>query len=340
MNGVTFLGDIWLPQPVKSAVNFDEPIVFNLEGPITGCTSPAHQKICLRMERNCIETTFRTAPLAVCLANNHIMDYGLAGYLDTLATLKAAGIRHFGAGTLAENCNNPLVLPVGDTLVGLLGYVCPTTDPVFAEDVRPGVRPITLSRIEMDIQTARQQGARRVVVNLHWGAEGVGVPRPVDVELAHRILAAGADTIIGHHSHCIQSYELWDSKCVCYGLGNCIFPSEWVLRPAPAGFTRFRLRIPAASGFSMRVRLDLESGTAAPSILRFDGGELKTVKRSVTRFLLPSMSPEAYARHYHRRAHGDLLRFDLGCFLAQPRLPKLATCFDVLHRLLKGIGVS
>jgi poly-gamma-glutamate synthesis protein (capsule biosynthesis protein) len=292
------------------------------------------------MEDNCIQATFRKKPLAVCLANNHIMDYGVDGYRDTLTALKSSGIYHFGAGTIGENCNNPLVLPVQDTLVGLAGYVCPTTDPVFAQGDRPGVMPITLDHVEKDILTARRKGAQRIIINLHWGVEGVGAPRPEDVQLARKILQCGADMIIGHHTHCIQSYEMCGSKGVFYGLGNCIFPNDWDLRPSASEFSRFRVCLPAESGLSMMIRLDLDCPKTTPFVLRFDGAELKPAKTRMTRFSLPSMGREDYSRYYHRRQNRDLLLFSLGAFLVQPRLPKPAAFFRVIHRLLQGAGIG
>ena len=339
MRSLSFLGDVWLPRPFRSTVQFDGDFVFNLESPITNCQKPAHQKICLRAADNYIKATFGRMPLAVSLANNHIMDYGHDGFRDTLKALQSSGIQSFGAGTIEENCNNPLILDVGQVRVALLGYVCPSTSPVLAQPNTAGVMPIDLNRIQGDVVRARNSGAQFVVLNLHWGDEDVGIPKPQDVDLAKRLLEVGSDVIIGHHSHCIQSYETCAGKSVFYSLGNCIFPNDPALRPSGDGFSQFRLCFPAKNSRSLMVRVDLASAQTAASILRFDGAELRTEKASAGRFALPRMDRARYNSYYERRYHRDVCLARLERLLVRPRLPKPSSLYYVLRGLLRSLSV-
>ncbi len=226
---VTFLGDLFLPEPFESTVHFDHYIP-NLEYPITKAECPIPNKVVLKAEESYLEETFGSKPIAVCLANNHIMDYGETGLNDTLDFLESAGIPYYGAGKLGDNCNNPIVLDFGGTKVGLCGYVCSSTSSIMATEKQPGVVSPEIDRIQKDIDLASELGAEFQVVSVHWGAEEVYLPKPGDVGLAHKILNAGADVIIGHHAHRIQPIEYCPNGIVFYGLGNSIMPN--ISRPS------------------------------------------------------------------------------------------------------------
>lgn len=223
MNSLTFFGDVFLPEPYTSTLDITE-YVCNLEYPITESGEGWPDKINLKAETNYLAETFGHDPTAVCLANNHIMDYSSTGLQDTLEKLDTGGIDYFGAGSLSENCHNPLVLDRGDRSVGLLGYVCDSTSPVYATDNRPGVAPIDPTWIQDDIATAREMGADDIIIYLHWGAEELGLPKPADIKTARHLIDGGADLVLGQHAHRIQPYEKYNNGVIFYGLGNCIMP--------------------------------------------------------------------------------------------------------------------
>ena len=139
--------------------------------------------------------TFGRNPVAVCLANNHIMDYGEEGSAGHgLRDLRNEGIRYFGAGVLADRCHNPLLLSLDGQRIALLGYVCPTTHPIFASHGCFGVAFHRPGAIARDMFVARESGAERIVVQLHWGEEDVGLPRPADVAKARTSSSTWAPT--------------------------------------------------------------------------------------------------------------------------------------------------
>lgn len=183
-------------------------------------------KIKLRSNDLFFKQTFGRNPEAVCLANNHIMDFGKQGFTDTLEILKYNDIKFFGAGDWKNNYHNPLILCIDNQRIALMGYVCPSTNPIFARDNYPGVVPIDLDKISEDIKLAKSNNVNYIVVQLHWGEEEVFLPRPKDIFDSHAIIDLGADLIIGHHAHCIQPYEIYKGKYIFYGLGNCIFPDD------------------------------------------------------------------------------------------------------------------
>jgi poly-gamma-glutamate synthesis protein (capsule biosynthesis protein) len=220
---VTFLGDVYLPESFSVNINFVN-YVANLESPVTKYDVGIPGKINLKVDDNHIMSTFRSKPLALCLANNHICDYGETGFNDTIAILENEGISYFGAGGVSNNCNNPLIVNVSGISIGLLAYVCETTSPIFVNEERQGVELIAIEKIKNDIRSARGKGAKKVIVSFHWGAEHVSRPKLEDVKIARSVVDLGADLVIGHHAHCIQSWEKYKEKYIFYGLGNCIFP--------------------------------------------------------------------------------------------------------------------
>lgn len=230
MINMKFCGDLWLPtgSSVFLPENLTNDLVINLESPLIKKGEAIDGKICLRSDPDVFHNLFKSPPLAVCLANNHIMDYGEQGFDSTLKELDSRNIPYFGAGSLGSNCNNPLILNVEGVNVALMGYVCKTTHPIFATKDSNGVAPIDLIAIEKDIAIALNQGAERLVVCLHWGDEEVSMPKSEDIDIAAKILELGVDLIIGHHAHCRQpimhKINKNSTQYVFFGLGNAFFP--------------------------------------------------------------------------------------------------------------------
>jgi hypothetical protein len=323
MKIVTFLGDVFLPRPYSVRVEFPGEYVFNLEYPITAASNGWPGKVNLRAGESYIAQTFSRSPIAVCLANNHIMDFGPQGLADTRTTLSGLGIATFGAGALDENAGNPLILERSG--LALLGYACSSTAAVLATGDHPGAAALDLDRIAVDIAEARKAGARRVVVSLHWGEEEVSLPRPRDVGTARRILAAGADLIVGHHSHCIQRFERHDGRFVFYGLGNCIMPDI----DAPSYFEqtggstrRFVKKQQWWNKRSLAVDYDIDSQAVSVRELRFDGTSLRAGRPVTDRSGLRIPGDEQYAASYRRAFSFGKMRHKVMSLVSARRTPR------------------
>lgn len=325
MARLLFLGDVYLPHPVEVRADLSGHLVYNLEAPITPATRGWPGTVNLKCERDDGPTTFGRPALAVCLANNHIMDFGEQGLADTLDALERAGVAHFGAGTRTDNCNNPLVLEVEGHRVGFVGYVCRSAHPVFATAAHAGVAPIEMDRIARDVAEARADGAERVIVSLHWGIEEAELPRPDDVRLARSVVELGADLVIGHHAHCIQPYEVHRGTHVFYGLGNAIFPDVDV----PSGFDdagvpreRFRKLQNYWNRDSLAVSYDVASGDVSIDRITCDGRSLRRRRRGVAGPRLPSESEAAYADRFRRHLFRATWRKKLVNLARRPKLPR------------------
>jgi poly-gamma-glutamate capsule biosynthesis protein CapA/YwtB (metallophosphatase superfamily) len=164
----------------------------------------------------------------VSMANNHLRNAGDQGVLDTMANLDKAGVKHAGAGSRLSNAARPAWFVAGGMLVAFLAY-----DQLqagnFATNSRPGAAPYKISSILSDIRAVRAAGAEFVVVMPHWGAEySLYVSRQQRRDSASMV-AAGADVVLGSHSHFTGAIETIDRAgdlgpaFVDYSLGDLLF---------------------------------------------------------------------------------------------------------------------
>lgn len=335
MSLLNFFGDVHLETPARSNVPLEGEYVCNLESPVTRSARPVWGKINLKAEGIFFKETFGRNPLAVCLANNHIMDYGEEGLLDTLATLRAEGIGCFGAGSQADRCHNPLLLSLDGQRLALLGYVCPTTHPIFASADASGAAMLDLERIAADLGAARAGGADRIVVQLHWGEEDVGLPRPADVGKARRIIDMGADLIIGHHSHCIQSFEVYRGRHIFYGLGNAVFPDTDMVSFSRDGRREQnrQMRWGRRNRTSLTVRYDTVTGQVAMRRLYFQAALDVVAGARPERDLGGKVATGGrYGKKYARELRWSMLRRLAASFFSRPRLPRKSNLRWLLQR--------
>lgn len=233
--------------------------IANLEAPLTTGGVPAPKLIRLRSPLDA--ATWLRDDLGcqvVSLANNHIMDWGVPGLDSTLAALDKAGISYAGAGRDAASATTARMLRVGDATLAFLSFAC--TVPVgfratadhpglaairvrtsYAADAllideQPGTPPWvhTEAWLEDVAELERLLGVTRlradfVVLALHWGVPPQwmsafqGPLAEYQEALAPRLVAAGADIVLGHHAHTVYGVQQFGSGLVCYSLGNYLF---------------------------------------------------------------------------------------------------------------------
>ncbi|MBX7148620.1 CapA family protein [bacterium] len=163
---------------------------------------------------------------AVNLANNHVLDYGLAGLKDTLQTYKKAGITIAGAGLKHNEAYTVPLIKVQNHTIALISL----TDNVVswqAQDNKPGIAyaPINSSGLAQTIERikkAKASGADYIIISLHWGGNWVKAPSAEFQHFAHGLVDAGADLIHGHSPHVFQGMELYKGKPIFYSLGDLI----------------------------------------------------------------------------------------------------------------------
>jgi len=216
-------GDWTYPfREIALALSEADLVFGNLEGPISDRGRDLHHIYSFRADPRAIEGLSYARFGVLSLANNHAYDWDQEALLDTLRRLRAAGIRPVGAGQDDREAREPLLLELNGNRLAFLAYVNVPPEEAMARPDRPGVAWLDPDRVIADIRFARQL-ADVLVVAAHWGVEYAAQPQSSQVKLAHRMIDAGADLIVGSHPHVVQPIERYQGRWIAYSLGNFIF---------------------------------------------------------------------------------------------------------------------
>ncbi len=164
---------------------------------------------------------------AVNMATNHIKNGGDAAFLDTLDAVHQAGLPSVGAGRNLEEALQPLVVELGGVRFAFVALNAIEVKS-FAGEHTPGAAPLTEENARRAIALARQQ-ADVVIALPHWGPEYDSTPNYLQRRAAQWLVDAGADVVVGNHSHVVQGMEVLDGVPVFYSLGNFVFDQTWSL---------------------------------------------------------------------------------------------------------------
>jgi poly-gamma-glutamate synthesis protein (capsule biosynthesis protein) len=235
--------------------------IVNLETAVTQSDDPEAKGINYRMHP-ANAACLSAAKIDCCvLANNHVLDWGIAGLTETLRTLEKAGIRTAGAGANRAEARSPAELPLeggGRVLVFALAAETSGVPPHWAAATnRPGVDFLedlsqrAVARIAGEIRRAKRPGDV-AVVSLHWGSNWDYRVSEAERRFAHALIdAAGADLVHGHSPHHAKGIEVHAGKLIVYGCGDFINDYEGI-----SGHEEYRGDL----GSMYFPTLDLESG--------------------------------------------------------------------------------
>lgn len=160
------------------------------------------------------------------LANNHAMDQELNGLLYTAKLLKDNGITSLGTGSNLDEAWLGKVLTVDGISIGFIGASYASVNDGGTETNEYVARIEDSNRLFNSIQELKTR-SDYIIVAMHAGTEYVRDPNPAQIAFAHAAIDAGADMVIGTHSHWVQPYEKYRNKYIFYGLGNFVFDQEW-----------------------------------------------------------------------------------------------------------------
>lgn len=210
----------------RKLLNQSHVVFGNLEGPLTHRgKAEKNKKYIFRSPPATVARALANAGFdVVSLANNHSLDYGVIGLVDTIDALAAEGIRHVGAGSSLVDARTPTFVVVGDRTVAFLAYSLTFPENFWATKSRPGTAFGHQKHITADIKAARNV-ADIVLVSFHWGQEGITELREYQTRLGRAAIDAGAQAVIGHHPHILQGVERYKDGVILYSLGNFVFGS-------------------------------------------------------------------------------------------------------------------
>lgn len=173
----------------------------------------------------------------VSFANNHVMDQGWAGFVESREHLKEIGLLFAGTSDNAATAWQPVITEANGIKVGWLGMTRwlnggrnPDKDDQPHVNFFPypgeagGATGADEATVLAAVKAARAQ-CDLLVISVHWGVEYATAPRPEDVDIAHKMLEAGATVIVGAHPHVLQPIETYKTQdgrdtVIFYSLGN------------------------------------------------------------------------------------------------------------------------
>jgi hypothetical protein len=161
---------------------------------------------------------------AVTLAHNHVYDNLKDGFEKTIQNLKSQKIKFLGASLDAGSSEKELIIEENGIKLGLLNYVNKNTNPKIPDNAEVFLNYFEIEKIIDHINDLKHK-VDHVILLLHWGGrveEGF-YPDFNQPKIARRLIDAGADLIIGGHSHTVQPYEVYNGKYIFYSLGNFCF---------------------------------------------------------------------------------------------------------------------
>ena len=164
------------------------------------------------------------------VANNHSTDLGAEGLRNTLHALESRGILPIGASASPDR-QEPVILERNGVTIGFAGY----TAGRIAVPGGAGVNRLVEEDIVLDIASLAGR-CDHIAVSLHWGTEMAYYPSPRQIDLAHRLIDAGATLVLGHHSHTMQAIERYHGGLIAYSLGMFQFDPHWPHNLSPEGF--------------------------------------------------------------------------------------------------------
>lgn len=221
----------WPFKKVSDFLNDADIVVGNLESPFLK-NSKSYQVLTGSF-------SFKANPLAVeglklanfsllSLANNHSINQGRQGIVDTRDVLEENDIKFLGAGLNEEEARNAEILKVKDHDFAFLAYAYPQ-DYSVATNNRAGIADMDIAKMEKDIENLKGMDDKPdlIVVLMHAGIEYVLEPNWQQKAFAKAAIEAGADLVVGHHPHWPQVFDFYQEKPIIYSLGNFVFDQMW-----------------------------------------------------------------------------------------------------------------
>lgn len=255
---ILFTGDILLDRGVRQVIEHHgvdhlfsdgidsvfrsaQLVVGNLECPATKIQSPVFKRFIFRCEPEWLDTMHSHGYTHLNLANNHSIDQGREGLLDTKRNILNAGMVPIGAGENMNEAVQPVLLAesprkvwfVASLRLALENYAYLTDKPCVSQEPMDSL----LERVN---RLRRTDSTAVIVVSLHWGGEHTLQPVPSQRLEAHQLIRAGANVLICHHTHTLQTIEDFQGKKIYYSIGNFIFDQP---KPLNSKACMVRLRI-------------------------------------------------------------------------------------------------
>src|SRR5690625_1733869 len=214
------------------------------------------------------------------VANNHTMDYGEHGRRDTLNLFNETNLDLVGAGRNLEDAEDTISYQnTNEIRIATLGFTDAYAKGFRATEYRGGILPFDPT-IFIPMIGEASENADLGVVHAHWGQEYDNDPTTRQRELARAMSDAGADIIIGHHPHVLQSMEVYNDTVIFYSLGNFVFDQGWT-RTKNSAIVQYKLLQDGSGRFEI-TPLNIREAQPRP-LSTFNWLQKKVIFRQLTK---------------------------------------------------------
>jgi len=208
-------------EPIKEISKKADLVITNLEAPVTASSNKLIKSgPNIKVGEKALLPLTKAGFKLVTLANNHILDYSEAGLKDTISACEKNNIDWVGAGKNLGQARKPVIYNIKGKKIGILNFA--ENEFCAAKKNAYGANPINPITNYQDIQETKKKVDYLLVI-AHGGREHYQLPTPKQRERYRFYADAGADAVIGHHSHCFSGYEIHNQVPIFYSLGNFIF---------------------------------------------------------------------------------------------------------------------
>ena len=216
--------DALFSRGIDSLFRRSQVVVGNLECPATRLHTPVQKRFIFRAEPEWLAVLRRHGITHLNLANNHSVDQGRRGLMDTRRNILRAGIVPVGAGATMQEAARPVLLASRPRRVWLVSSLRLALENYALLPDRPSVSQEPMDSLLERVHRLRRSDPQAViVVSLHWGGEHTLQPVARQRMEAHQLILAGADVLICHHTHTLQTVETYRGRKIYYSIGNFIF---------------------------------------------------------------------------------------------------------------------
>lgn len=219
--------DYLFTRQMDSLFRASQVVVGNLECPATSIKAPVQKRFIFRGEPEWLYVLKKHGFTHLNLANNHSIDQGRKGLIDTKENILKAKLKPVGMGKNLQEAAQPTLLTSHPRKVWLIASLGMALENFAYLPNRPCVNTERTQEIITRIRDIKQKDPQAVViVSIHWGGEHTLKPVPSQRLDAHRLINAGADALICHHTHTLQTIERYKGRDIYYSIGNFIFDQQ------------------------------------------------------------------------------------------------------------------
>lgn len=207
--------------PVFSSADYT---IINLECPATDIIAPAEKRYVFRADPNLLFGLHTMGVTHAGLANNHALDQGDAGFIDTMENLEKSGIA--SVGVVKGILDGVLPEIIEENGVKIAVFAMNMIEVTSSDRDSNGTGPCEVSPelMQSSIKSFHQRHPEfHIVLFLHWGEEYSLFPTEEQTAFAHALIDDGAAAVIGCHPHVLQSVEVYRGRPIAYSLGNLLF---------------------------------------------------------------------------------------------------------------------